>query len=255
LTAGAAGSSYGPATISATGGFGAYTFTLAKGSKLPSGLSVSSGGVLSGTPKSTGHFSFTIVATDNSDHSLTGKLTYTLKVSAELAINPATLARATVADLFNRQLAAMGGSGKGYTFTATGLPSWLTLSSAGLLSGTPPTTAAGSRLSFTLTVADSNGSTRSKTYTLIIDPALTISPMTLPIATVGKKFKVQLKATGGSGNHYTFKATGLPSWLKLSKAGLLSGTPHTATGSPFTITVTVTDSKKGTGGATYVLTL
>jgi len=81
LPAGAAGSSFGPVTISATGGSGAFTFTLAKGSKLPSGLTLSSGGVLSGTPKSTGHFSFTIVATDTSDHNLTGKLTYSLTVN------------------------------------------------------------------------------------------------------------------------------------------------------------------------------
>jgi len=92
LPAGAVGSSYGPVTIAATGSSGAFTFTLGKGNKLPSGLTLSSGGVLSGTPKSTGHFSFTIVATDTSDQHLTGKLKYSLTVSPKRAAKPATMA-------------------------------------------------------------------------------------------------------------------------------------------------------------------
>ncbi|HUB09599.1 MAG TPA: hypothetical protein VMB50_21520, partial [Myxococcales bacterium] len=54
------------------------------------------------------------------------------------------------------QLDAFGGTGSGYAFSATGLPAWATLSSGGLLSGTPPTSG---NVEATLTVADSGGAT------------------------------------------------------------------------------------------------
>ena len=66
------------------------------------------------------------------------------------------------------------------------------------------------------------------------------------MATVGDKYSTQLTATGGSGAGYKFTEVDLPAGLTLSSSGLLSGTPTTATGSPFFFTVTVTDSKGGT---------
>src|SRR5262249_36723374 len=120
----------------------------------------------------------------------------------------------------------------------------------GLLSGTP--TASGS-YSFTVIATDSNGATGREPYTLTINPAITISPTTLPAATVGVSYSTQLTASGGSGHGYTFSAAGLPSWLKLSAHGLLSGKRPSTSGSPFTFTVTVTDSNGASGSASYTL--
>ena len=111
----------------------------------------------SAAPQSAGTFTFTVTATDNSKPSLTGSLKYSLTVNPALAISPTVLPTATVGNLFSVQLTATGGSGKNYTFTASGLPSWLTLSTTGLLSGTPATTV-GLPLKFTVTVSDSNSS-------------------------------------------------------------------------------------------------
>ena len=221
---------------------------------MPAGLSLSTGGILNGQPTIAGTYQFTVTATDSSNHNLTGTLKYSLTVNPALAIGPAALSTATVGDLFHTQLTATGGSGKSYTFTASDLPSGLTLSATGLLSGTP-TSNTGSPLKFTVTVGDSNGSTTSHNYTLTVDPALAISPATLAVATVGNKVSKQLTATGGSEKGYTFTASGLPSWLTLTSAGLLSGTPTTATTSPLQITVTVTDSIKATGSISYTLTI
>jgi hypothetical protein len=253
LIPGAVHSSYGPVTFSANGGVGPYTFALAKGSTLPSGLRLSNG-VLSGTPIIAGVFSFTITAKDTTDLSRTGSLRYSLVVNKAIALSSAALPVATVGDAFQTQLVATGGSGHGYTFTGTGLPSWLTLSPTGLLSGTPPS-ALGSPVRFTVAVSDSNGSAASRSYKLKLDPALTISPPVLSVATVGDKFSVQLRAIGGSGTGYAFSAAGLPSWLKLSANGLLSGTPTSAAGSPVSFTITVRDSIKATGSASYTLTI
>jgi hypothetical protein len=65
------------------------------------------------------------------------------------------------------QLAATGGIGTGYTFTAAGLPPGLSLSTAGILSGTP--TVAGA-YSVMLTVTDSALTAASQAYTLTILP-------------------------------------------------------------------------------------
>ena len=79
--------------------------------------------------------------------------------------------------------------------------------------------------------------------------------MTLPVGTVGEAYSQQLTASGGSGSGYNFDATGLPPGLSLSTSGLLSGTPTTATGSPFAVDVTVTDSDGGMGSQNYMLTV
>ncbi len=50
------------------GGYGAYTFSISAGA-LPAGLSLSTGGALTGTPSTAGAYSFTVQATDSSSGS------------------------------------------------------------------------------------------------------------------------------------------------------------------------------------------
>ena len=64
LPQGTVGKTY-KVTITATGGKGyGYVFSLAPGSKLPAGLTLAADGVLSGTPKTAGRFSFTVSVDD-----------------------------------------------------------------------------------------------------------------------------------------------------------------------------------------------
>jgi hypothetical protein len=246
---------YGPITFTATGGFGSYTFSVLTGTKLPPGLTLTSAGVLSGTPTTAGTYTFTIDATDKTQNSLSGSQTYTMTVNKAITIAPATLPIATVTNAYKEQLKVAGGSGTGYTFalaSSSSLPAGLTMNSAGLITGTP--TASG-KFTFTIIATDSIGATGTKTYTLTIDPAITISPTTLPAATIGQAYSEQLTASGGSGKLYVFKATGLPIWLKLSSTGLLSGTPPSNAPASVTFTVTVTDSAKGKVSEPYTLTI
>jgi prepilin-type N-terminal cleavage/methylation domain-containing protein len=64
LTYGTVGQSYPSSTLSASGGLLPYSWALAGGSNLPPGLSMSSAGVISGTPSGPGTFAFTINVTD-----------------------------------------------------------------------------------------------------------------------------------------------------------------------------------------------
>src|SRR5262249_36296257 len=58
--------------LSAAGGFPPYLFSLASGSTLPSGLSLSPGGAISGTPGLAGSSRFTVTVSDSSQPAQTG---------------------------------------------------------------------------------------------------------------------------------------------------------------------------------------
>ena len=51
-------------TFTATGGIAPYVWSVATGSTLPAGLTLTAGGVLSGTPTTAGAYNFSITVTD-----------------------------------------------------------------------------------------------------------------------------------------------------------------------------------------------
>jgi hypothetical protein len=78
LPSGTAGTAYSQ-TLTAGGGTGAYTWSIASGSP-PNGVTLSSGGVLSGTPAAAGNYTFTVRATSTTMSSNTATRQYTLTV-------------------------------------------------------------------------------------------------------------------------------------------------------------------------------
>jgi Putative Ig domain len=143
LPAGAAGSPYQSTTLQASGGVTPYTWALASGSSLPAGLNLSTAGVLSGTPAagSGGPYSLTFVATDSSTPPQTAQAPLTLTISGgpALTLTTTTLPNATVNTAYSATLTAAGGVTP-YIFSlvaGSSLPTGLTLSSAGVISGTP----------------------------------------------------------------------------------------------------------------------
>ncbi|RPI79518.1 MAG: hypothetical protein EHM42_12730, partial [Planctomycetaceae bacterium] len=76
-------------TVVATGGTGARTFALAAGSSLPAGLTLSSAGVITGTPTAIGSSTFTVQATDSIGASDTQQ--YTVAINAPVLITTTTL--------------------------------------------------------------------------------------------------------------------------------------------------------------------
>src|SRR5205814_1237478 len=117
---------------------GNYSFTLTGGA-LPTGLGLSSSGLISGTPTAENNFSFTVTATDSIGCS--GSASYSVRICpAAITINPATLPGGNIGTSYSQTLTGSGGTSP-YTFaiTAGSLPNGLTLTTAGLLSGTPTT--------------------------------------------------------------------------------------------------------------------
>ena len=153
--------------LTAWGGTAPYTYSIAGGS-LPPGLVLSPSGAITGTPTTPASASLTIVATDaNRPQSDTASGLVTLTVNAgTMSLTTAQLAAPVLASPYSQTLGVVGGTAP-YTFTiASGaLPTGLTLSASGVVSGTP--TAPGAS-SFTVAVVDSE--TTPQTATRIYVP-------------------------------------------------------------------------------------
>ena len=185
LPAGISGTPYSQ-TLLASGGTSPYTFSVTAGS-LPPGLSLTSSGAasatISGTPSSSGSFTFTITATDALGCNVARVYTVTITnpVCPLISVTPATLPVAVVGVPYSQIIAASGGSVP-YVFTLTNgqLPPGLALSPASnssvLLSGTP--TIVGS-YAFTIGVTDANGCPASVSYSNVQVVAQPISVPTL----------------------------------------------------------------------------
>lgn len=87
LPGGQATVAYAGATITASGGAGPYTFDLYAGA-LPTGLTLSGGGAISGTPTADGLFSFTVRATDSTVGGLGGPFSATRDYSITITAAP-----------------------------------------------------------------------------------------------------------------------------------------------------------------------
>ena len=285
--------------FTATGGSGTgYTWSVVSGTALSAvGLSLTSAGVISGDPNATETVApFTVKVVDSQGNSATQN--YTLTVYAGISATPTTLPAGTMGTPYSQMLTAGGGAGGPYTFSVvseTGLSAvGLTLSSAGLISGTP--SAAETAAPFTLQIADSLGDSAQLSYTLTIKSAsgqpavvadnetitvadtetfpdivdsesITVTdsvsvttgliitgPSTLPAGTVG----VPYPAT-------TFTASGGSgmgyTWSATEQpAGLTMSPGGVFSGTPtaygnFTVTVTVKDSAGNSNSANFPLTV
>ncbi len=255
LPSGTVGTSYTATTLAATGGTPPYTWSLASGA-LPGGLSVSSAGVISGTPTAAGTFSVTLKVTDSAQATATQSYSVTVAAATvPLSVTTqAPLAGGEVGVAYTQAFAATGGTPPyQWTISAGTVPLGFTLNpTTGSLTGTP--TVAGTS-NFTVQVADSASHTATKAFTITVIAAVKITPVTPPGGVTGVSYTQQFAATGGVTPYVWSIASGsIPTGLSLSTAtGLLSGTPTTA--GTYTFTIAVADQNGGKDSATFSITI
>ncbi len=237
-----------------TGGLGAVTFALNTG-VLPTGITLSSSGLLSGTPTQAGSFPITVKVTDvNGCMGISA--TYTLVIVCQpITVNVPAVATGTVGVPFSQTFTQVGalGNAANFTLNSGALPPGLVLALNGQLSGTP--TQAGT-FPVTVKVTDGNGCTGvSATYTLVIAcPALSIAPASLPNGTYGVAYSQTVTGSPAGVWNYTVTAGALPNGLSLNAtSGLISGTPSFVGTFNFTVTGRYYDNCPTTKAYTIVI--
>jgi hypothetical protein len=140
----------GSFTVAATG---IPAPTISESGSLPSGVTFS-GGLLSGTPPGSGTFQITFTAQNGVMPNASQNFTLIVNPPAPppLSITTTSLPNGTVGTAYSATLTASGGVQPYKWSTNGGLPSGLTLSSGGAISGSP---AASGTSSFTVSVSDS----------------------------------------------------------------------------------------------------
>src|ERR1700730_7464804 len=153
--------------------------------------------------------------------------------TATLSAAGNTLANGTEGVAYSAGLTATGGTAP-YTWVIQGsgpaLPTGLTLSSAGMITGTP--TKAGAYGPYVFAVTDKNGLTASTSGLNLTIAAAgpTVTTTALADGSVGVAYSMTLAATGGNGPSPWSVTTGgaLPAGLTLAGNGNISGTPAAA---------------------------
>jgi hypothetical protein len=150
-----------------TGGGGAAPYTYAESGTLPSGLTLTPGGILSGATTEVGAYKITVTATDADG--FTGTRTYNLTVKAPvIKLSPSSLPAVTAKKPYAANLTASGGIAPFvFSIISGALPSGLTLASGGILSGATTPAAAGC-YPVTITATDAYGFTGARSYNLTV---------------------------------------------------------------------------------------
>lgn len=206
-------------TISTSGFNGTVTFT--SSGTLPTGLTLSSGSVLSGTPTTDGTYVFTVTASDAMGESASKN--YIVFIDPPVMFTTTSLPSGAVGTAYNQTIQASGGA-VFLKFSETGtMPSGITLNSAGVISGTPTT---GGSYVFTVTATDKVGASASQQFTLTITGGATAT-----------KFLVTAQGSG------TFQAGS--GFLVVVQAADPNGNPVTSYGGPATATATISPTSTG----------
>ena len=229
-------------TLQATGGTGALTWSLVN--PLPDGLSLSSSGVLSGTPTSSGNFAIFLQARDSGNPAQTATTIPTLFVAGILSLNSLSIPAANRGVQYFDGIAAFGGTPPlTYSISAGALPPGLSLTANGSqfaqISGTP--TQKGT-FNFTIQVTDSGtGSlqqTTSAPQNMDVQALLVFNKPSLANGLVGRAYSDTVTTLNGVAPLH-FVAQNLPPGLSIdSVSGTVSGTPSQPVFSGFVVTVT-----------------
>ncbi|MBN2353077.1 MAG: putative Ig domain-containing protein [Spirochaetales bacterium] len=231
-------------TLTGSNGTAPYAFAVTAGF-LPDGLSLASGGTISGTPSAYGSFDFTVHVTDANGAYTDHDYTVPVYSGVAVAIQTGACPNGFINGAYSVTLTATGGQGTyAWSLSSGSLPAGLSLGgSSGSLTGT--TTAVGT-YDFTVRATDTveTGNYDEQAYTVIVRSAVAVSTTSLPDGITSVSYSSTAAASGGSGSYTWSVASGsLPAGLSLTSAtGEISGTPSAAGTSNFTLRATDNES-------------
>ncbi|WP_254064026.1 putative Ig domain-containing protein [Granulicella sp. S190] len=160
-------------SIGVAGGTSPYTCTITAGT-LPAGLTATNC-LITGTPTTAGTANLTVKATDSTTPTaatITGPVTLTVSAVSPLSLT-GSLPNAIVGVPYTQTLTATGGVPPySYQISVPSLPAGLSLSTGGVISGTPTTPGASS---FTVKVTDTESTPQTATLALVL---LVVYPLT-----------------------------------------------------------------------------
>ena len=236
------------ATLTVAGGSSPYTWSVSAGT-LPAGLTLSTAGVFSGTPTTAGPASFTVKVTDAAAQTSTAAMQISIAPAPLQITTSSPLPGGQVTVAYSVTLTATGGTSPyAWSVSAGTLPAGLTLSTAGVLSGTPTTSGPAS---FTVKVTDAAAQTSTAAMQISIGLAISLSPIRGGIA-VGQQLPLTATVANDIG-------TSGVSWT-VSSGGTLSGQTITtaifssASAGVYTITATSKADNTKTASATIGVT-
>ena len=247
LVGGCTGKPISTGQVTVSGGQSPYKFSL---DGAPSGISISSSGLISGTSTQVGIYQDVGVnVTDNCGCSGTGSL-HIIILSPNITINAISDKEATQNSAISNIQVGVSTGCPPYRYSLSGAPSGVSISSSGLISGTP--TEAGS-FKMTVTVSDADSANSdTESFTLRVRALLSIAYIWDVSGTKGVAIRaIGARASGGV-PPYKYSISGAPSGISIgSTSGSITGTPTTI--GSFNVTVTVTDAKKTTAERSFTM--
>ncbi|HMX28112.1 MAG TPA: putative Ig domain-containing protein, partial [Blastocatellia bacterium] len=205
-----------------------YSYNVTSGA-LPPGLALNPAtGLLSGTPLQAGVFNFTVQA---AACSCAGSMSYTLNIACPtITITRLGESFVTASDLYNATLMALPAGGNyTYSISAGALPSGMSLSSDGKITGSSTTPGLST---FTVKATGFGGACQgTQQFTILVtcqNFSVGLSSAASPVAGIPFDGNVKVRQFGAEvGGNYTFTLFSgtLPPGLTLTPEGRLFGTP------------------------------
>lgn len=224
---------YPPQALQATGGSGAYTWSIVSGA-LPGGISLTGAGVIAGSPTGiAGTSSFTVQVKDAVGDIAQQPLT--IVVNPTPTITTTSLSPGDEGSAYSQGLSAVGGTPplSAFSISSGSLPAGLSLNGSGI-GGTLAPTATTS--SFTVKITDANGVSATQPLSITVNPAPMITTTSLPTAEQGRPYSGTLAATGGTGT-LSFPIQNVDGLIVVT-SGSFAGVPSAPGSFPFTAIVT-----------------